>query len=138
MDFGFNAHRNVVIIVAYPNGHSVGVFEDAIHHQFGFDFDASNFAKVCFDGLFALVCDVEVIDFVIEVDIYGELFSDGGGGIIQVTEVINGRGDVLGICGDGQFALFVSDFLIVVVVNGNILVEVGIFSYGFGISKWRL
>ena len=82
MDFGFNADRNVICIVAYPNGHTVCVFENAIHHQFGFDFDASNFAKVGFDGLFALVCNVEVIDFVIEVDIHGELFSDGGGGII--------------------------------------------------------
>ena len=41
----------------------------------------------------------------------------------------------MGIGGDGQFALFVAQFFIVVVVNRHVLMEVIVFSYGFGISQ---
>lgn len=41
----------------------------------------------------------------------------------------------MGVLGDGEFTLFVSKLFIVVVVYGHILMEVGIFSHGFGISQ---
>lgn len=75
----------MIRIIAHPNGHSIGVFENAINYQFGFDFNASNFSEVGFDGLFSFVSDVQVVYFIIEVYVHGELFSYGCSSIIQIA-----------------------------------------------------
>lgn len=138
LDFSFDADGNVIGIVAHPNGHSIGIFENAVDHQFGFDFDASNFAEVGFDGFFAFVGHVEIVNFVIQIHVHRKLFSYSCGGIIQISEVIDGGSDVLGIGWNDELSLFVAEFFIVVVVNGHILMIIGIFSYGFGISQGGL
>lgn len=57
IDLAFDAHGDVVGIIGYPNGEGIGMLEDAVYNQFGFDFDAANFAEVGFDHFFALVSD---------------------------------------------------------------------------------
>ena len=41
----------------------------------------------------------------------------------------------MGVLGDGEFALFVAEFFIVVVVYGYVLIVIGILSHCFGISQ---
>lgn len=138
IDFALDAHRDVIGIVGNPDGEGIGVFEDAVYHQFGFDFDATNFTKVGFDYFFAFECNGQAIDFIIDVNIHRELFSNGGVCVVEVSEVVNGRGDILGVLGDGEFALLVAQLAVVVIVNCNILVEIIIFPHSFGVSQWRL
>ena len=138
IDLAFDAHGDVVGIIGNPHGECVGVFEDAVYDQFGFDFDASNFAEIGFDHLFAFICDREAVHLVVDVNINGVLFARSGIGIIEVSEVVNGRGDILGILRDGEFALFVAQFAVVVIVNRHVLMEVIVFSHGFGVAKGGL
>ena len=44
----------------------------------------------------------------------------------------------MGIGWDNELSLFVAEFFIVVVVNGHILMIIGIFSHGFGIAQGGL
>lgn len=138
IDLAFDAHGDVVGIIGNPNGEGVGMFEDAVYDQFGFDFNASNFAEVGFDDFLAFVGDGQVVDFVIDVHIHGKLFAGSGGGVVEVSEIVNGRGDILGILGDGKFALFVAKLAVVVIVNRHVLVKVIVFPHGFGVAKGGL
>jgi len=135
IDLAFDAHGDVVGIIGNPYGEGVGVFEDAVYDQFGFDFDASNFAEIGFNYLFAFICDRETVHLVVDVNIHGILFARSGVGIIEVSEVVDGRGDILGVLWDGEFALFVAQFAVVVIVNRHVLMEVIVFSHGFGVPK---
>ena len=51
IDLTFDAHGDVVGIIGNPNGEGIGVFEDSVHHQFRFDFDASNFELAFTDSI---------------------------------------------------------------------------------------
>ena len=135
IDLTFDAHGDVVGIIGNPNGEGIGVFENAVYHQLGLDFDAANFAEVGFDHFFSLVGNGQAVYFVVDIHIHGKLFAYGGVGVIEVSEVVNGRGDVLGVLGDGEFALFVAQFAVVVIVNRHILVEVIVFSHGFRVAQ---
>lgn len=44
----------------------------------------------------------------------------------------------MGVLGDGEFALFVAQFAVVVIINRHILVKIIVFPYGFCIPQWRL
>ena len=138
IDLTFDAHGDVVGIIGNPNGEGIGVFENAVYHQLGLDFDAANFTEVGFDHFFPFIGNGQAVYFVVDVHIHGKLFAYGGVGVIEVSEVVNGRGDVLGVLGDGEFALFVAQFAVVVIVNRHILMEVIVFSHGFGVPKGGL
>lgn len=135
VDFSFDAHRDMVGVIGDPNGEGICVFEDPVYHQLWFDFDASDFTEVGFDHFFPLVGNGQAINLIVDVHIHWKLLSDGGGGVVEVSQVVNGRSDVLGVLWDGDFALFVSKLFIVVIVDSYILKVVGIFSHGFGISQ---
>ena len=135
IDLTFDAHGDVVGIIGNPNGEGIGVFENAVYHQLGLDFDAANFTEVGFDHFFPFIGNGQAVYFVVDVHIHGKLFAYGGVGVIEVSEVVNGRGDVLGVLGDGEFALFVAEFFIVVVVYGHVLIVIGILPHCFGISQ---
>ena len=138
IDLAFDAHWDVVGIIGNPDGEGIGVFEYAIYDQFGFDFDASNFAEIGIYYLFAFICDREAVHLVVDVNIHRILFARSGVGIIEVSKVINGRGDILSILGDGKFALFVAQLSVVVIVNRHVLMEVIVFPHGFGVPQGGL
>ncbi len=75
----------MVGIIGDPNGEGIGVFEDSVHHQFRFDFDASNFAEVGFDHFFPLIGNGQAIDLVVDVHIHWKLFSYVGVGVVEVS-----------------------------------------------------
>ena len=75
----------MVGIIGDPNGEGIGVFENAIHHQFRFDFDASNFTEIGFDHFFPLIGNGQAINLVVDVHIHWKLFSDGGVGVVEVS-----------------------------------------------------
>ncbi len=75
----------MVGIIGDPNGEGIGVFENAVYHQLGFDFDASNFTEVGFDHFFPLVGNGQAINFVVDVHIHRKLFSYGGVGVVEVS-----------------------------------------------------
>ena len=85
IDFSFYAHRDMVGIIGNPNGEGIGVFEDSVHHQLGFDFDASNFTEVGFDHFFPLIGNGQAIDLVVDVHIHWKLFSYVGVGVVEVS-----------------------------------------------------
>ncbi len=85
IDFSFYAHRDMVGIIGDPNGEGIGVFEDSVHHQLGFDFDASNFTEVGFDHFFPLIGNGQAIDLVVDVHIHWKLFSYVGVGVVEVS-----------------------------------------------------
>jgi len=134
----FDAYGDVVGIIGNPNSEGIGVFEDAVDHQLGFDFDAANFAKVGFDDFLTFIGDGQIVDLVVDVHIHRKLFARCGVGIIEIPQVVDGGSHVLGVLRDGEFALFVAQFAVVVVVDGHILVEIIVFSHGFGIAQGRL
>jgi len=101
IDLTFDAHRDVVGVIGDPNGEGIGVFEDAVDHQFGFDFDAADFAKVGFDDLFSFIGNGQIVHFVVDVHIHRILLARNGIGIVEVTEVVDGRRNILGVLWDG-------------------------------------
>ena len=85
IDFPYDAHWDVVGIIGDPDGEGIGVFEDSVHHQLGFDFDTSNFTEIGFDHFFPLIGNGQAINLVVDVHIHWKLFSYGGVGVVEVS-----------------------------------------------------
>lgn len=105
-DRAFDADRDVVRIIGYPDGHFFTPFEHGALDQQGSEFDGAELGVGRANGLFTKIADIEMVDLPVEEHIEGDLVVYLEVAEVDVTGIENGAAYVLDAVGHFKYAGF--------------------------------